>query len=32
VDEWLPRHPEFARAEMAYRYMMTFHTWLRRSA
>jgi cephalosporin hydroxylase len=32
VDEWLPRHPEFSRAEMAYRYMMTFHTWLRRSA
>lgn len=30
VDEWLPAHAEFARALMAERYMMTFHTWLRR--
>ncbi len=30
VDEWLPDHPEFAPASMAYRYLMTFHTWLRR--
>ena len=32
VDEWLPSHPEFARAPLAERYMMTFHTWLRRGA
>lgn len=32
VDEWLPRHPEFERATMAERYMLTFHTWLRRVA
>jgi cephalosporin hydroxylase len=31
VDEWLPEHPEFARAPMAERYLVTFHTWLRRS-
>jgi len=30
VDEWLPQHPEFEKAIMAERYMMTFHTWLRR--
>lgn len=30
VDEWLPNHPEFARSTMAERYLMTFHTWLRR--
>lgn len=30
VDEWLPQHAEFARAPMAERYLMTFHTWLRR--
>jgi cephalosporin hydroxylase len=30
VDEWLPRHPEFERAVMAERYLMTFHTWLRK--
>jgi len=32
VDEWLPQHPEFERAIMAERYMVTFHTWLRRIA
>lgn len=32
VDEWLPEHPEFERAVMAERYMMTFHTWTRRIA
>jgi cephalosporin hydroxylase len=32
VDEWLPAHPEFERAPLAERYMMTFHTWLRRKA
>ena len=31
VDEWLPQHPEFARAAMAERYLVTFHTWLRRA-
>lgn len=31
VDEWLPDHPEFERALMAERYLMTFHTWLRRA-
>lgn len=31
VDEWLPGHPEFERAVMAERYLMTFHTWLRRA-
>lgn len=31
VDEWLPGHREFERALMAERYMMTFHTWLRRA-
>lgn len=30
VDEWLPKHDEFERAPMAERYMVTFHTWLRR--
>jgi cephalosporin hydroxylase len=30
VDEWLPQHPEFESAVMAQRYLMTFHTWLRR--
>lgn len=30
VDAWLPEHPEFARAVMAERYLLTFHTWLRR--
>ncbi len=30
VDEWLPQHPEFARAAMAERYLLTFHTWLRK--
>jgi cephalosporin hydroxylase len=30
VDEWLPQHPEFEDAIMARRYMLTFHTWLRR--
>lgn len=30
VDEWLPRHPEFVEEPMARRYMLTFHTWLRR--
>ncbi len=32
VDEWLPMHPEFERAAMAERYLMTFHTWLRKVA
>lgn len=31
VDEWLPRHPEFAREPLGERYLMTFHTWLRRT-
>ena len=31
VDEWLPQHPEFEDAIMAKRYMVTFHTWLRRT-
>lgn len=31
VDEWLPAHPEFERSYMAERYLMTFHTWLRRA-
>jgi cephalosporin hydroxylase len=31
VDEWLPNHPEFEPAAMAERYLMTFHTWLRRA-
>lgn len=30
VDEWLPAHPEFERSVMAERYMVTFHTWLRK--
>lgn len=30
VDEWLPNHQDFARALMAERYLMTFHTWLQR--
>ncbi len=30
VDEWLPEHPEYEQAIMAERYLMTFHTWLRR--
>ncbi len=29
-DEWIPQHPEFEEALMAQRYLMTFHTWLRR--
>ena len=31
VDEWLPEHPDFKEATMAKRYLMTFHTWLRRN-
>lgn len=31
VDEWLPQHPEFETSAMAERYMMSFHTWLRRT-
>jgi cephalosporin hydroxylase len=31
VDEWLPKHPEFERDAMAYRFMVSFHTWLRRT-
>jgi cephalosporin hydroxylase len=30
VDAWLPSHPEFVPDPMAERYLMTFHTWLRR--
>jgi cephalosporin hydroxylase len=30
VDEWLPEHPEFEQPAMAQRFMVTFHTWLRR--
>jgi len=30
LDEWLPQHPEFMAEPMAARYLMTFHTWLRR--
>lgn len=30
VDEWLPQHTEFEQATMAERYLMTFHTWMRR--
>lgn len=30
VDAWLPRHPEFERCVMAERYLLNFHTWLRR--
>lgn len=30
VDAWLPKHPEFERATMAERYLLTFHTWLQK--
>lgn len=30
VDDWLPAHPEFERSVLAERYLMTFHTWMRR--
>lgn len=32
VDAWLPSHPEFVEDPMARRYMLTFHTWLRRQS
>ena len=32
VDAWLPAHPEFEADAMASRFMMSFHTWLRRAA
>lgn len=32
VDRWLPAHPEFVRDRWAERYLLTFHTWLRRVA
>lgn len=32
VDEWLPQHTAFERAVIAERYLMTFHTWMRRIA
>jgi cephalosporin hydroxylase len=31
-DEWCPDHPEFEQALLAQRYLMSFHTWLRRTA
>lgn len=30
VDAWWPAHPEFETHPMTQRYLMTFHTWLRR--